>query len=113
MNVATTRAALVRGEAAPDALGDELEDNTTAVEGWEDFPISIIERDSSEFDQASMTWRSVKKLTGRAVGTLPVEIGDRIRDLRDGTIFAVDAFERTSRGLAGRSSVSMKLRRTA
>ena len=113
MNVATTRGALLRGVSSKDALGDEIEDNTAIVAKWGDFPLSIIERDSSEFDQASQTWRSVKKLTGRAAGTLPVDEGDRIKDLRDGVIYAVDSIRVTKRGLAGRSSVTMKLRRTA
>lgn len=113
MNVATTRATLLRGAPGEDALGDEIEDNATAVTGFEDFPISIIERDSRDFDEASQTWRSVKRLVGRAAGNLPAVPGDRIRDNRDGVIYAVGEIERTARGLAGRSSVTMKLRRTA
>lgn len=111
--IATTRAALLRGVAATDALGDEIEDNTATVAGFADFPISITETDSTEFDQASATWRSVTKLVARTAGNVPVDDGDRIRDLRDGAVYAVDGVERTPRGLSGRSSVTMKLRRTA
>lgn len=113
MIVATTRGALLRGVSTTDALGDEIEDNTAAVPKWEDFALSLIERDAREFDEASATWRTIRILVGRVKGTLPVDDGDRIKDLRDGTIYAVDSFKRTARGLSGRSSVTMKLRRTA
>jgi len=110
--VATTRAALLRGSNAPDSLGDETDNNTAPVAGFEDFPISIIERDGTEFDQASATWRSVRKLIGRVPANVPVDEGDRIKDLRDGKIYALDNFRRTARGLSGRSSVTIRLRRT-
>ena len=111
MIVATTRAALLRGSST-DGLGDEVDANTTPVAGFEDFPISIIERDGTEFDQASSTWRSVQKLIGRAAADVPVDEGDRIKDLRDGRIYAVDNARRTPRSISGRSSVTMRLRRT-
>lgn len=109
--VATTRAALLRGTNAPDSLGDES-DATTPVVGFEDFAFSIVEKDATEFDQASSTWRSVQRLIGRAAGDVPADEGDRIKDLRDGRIYAVDNVRRTPRGMSGRSSVTMKLRRT-
>lgn len=111
MIVATTRAALLRGTTTDD-LGDEVDTNAAPVHGFEDFPISIIEKDATEFDQASATWRSVQRLIGRAAADVPVDEGDRIKDLRDGRIYAVDNVRRTPRGLSGRSSVTMKLRRT-
>lgn len=111
MIVATTRAALLRGTTTDD-LGDEV-DTTTIVPGFEDFPVSIIEKDATEFDQASNAWRSVQKLIGRVPANVPVDEGDRIKDLRDGKIYALDNFRRTARGLSGRSSVTMNLRRTS
>lgn len=108
--VATTRAALLRGTTT-DALGDEV-DTTTTVPGFEDFAFSIVEKYATEFDQASNAWRSVQRLIGRAAGNVPADEGDRIKDLRDGRIYAVDNVRRTPRGLSGRSSVTMKLRRT-
>lgn len=110
MIVATTRAALLRG-VTTDSLGDEI-DGDAVVAGFESFPISIIERDAREFDPASNTWRTVRKLVGRTSFRLDPKPGDRIKDLRDGTIYALDEFTRTPRGLSGRSSVSMSLRRT-
>lgn len=112
MIVATTRAALLRGDAAPDSLGDVTEDNATPVAGWDDFAVSIVEKDGHEFDQASNAWRSVQKLTARAAGNVPADEGDRLKDLRSGAIYAVDNVHRTARGMAGRSSVTMKIRRT-
>lgn len=109
--VATTRAALLRGSTT-DGLGDEVDTNATPVPGFEDFAFSIVEKDATEFDQASNTWRSVQRLIGRAAGNVPADEGDRIKDLRDGRIYAVDNVRRTPRGLSGRSSVTMKLRRT-
>ena len=97
---------------APDALGDESDNNGAPVAGFADFAIAIIEKDASEFDQASNAWRTVQRLTGRAAGNVPVDEGDRIKDLRDGRIYAVDNVRRTPRGISGRSSVTMKLRRT-
>ena len=108
--VATTRAALLRGTTTND-LGDEV-DTTTIVPGFEDFPVSIIEKDGHDFDPASNAWRSVQKLIGRAAADVPVDEGDRIKDLRDGKIYALDNFRRTARGLSGRSSVTIRLRRT-
>lgn len=109
--IATTRAALIRDTVIPDQYGDD-EVTPVEVEGFEDFPISIIEEDVDEFDRSSGEWRTVRKLTGRAAGNLPVDDGDRIKDLRDGGFYAVDGFVRTPRSISGRSSVTMQLRRT-
>lgn len=109
--LATTRGALYRG-TTEDEYGDEVDDNTAPVTGFTDFALSIIEREAEEFDRSSGEWRTVRKLIGRVDVDLPVDDGDRIKDLRDGAIYAVDSFTRTPRGLSGRSSVTMKLRRT-
>jgi hypothetical protein len=109
--LATTRGALHRG-SAPDALGDEVDDNATPVEGYEDFPLSLIERDRAEYDPATNTMRVVRELVARVPSSVPVDEGDRIRDLRDSALYAVDGFRRTPRGISGRSSVTMTVRRT-
>lgn len=109
--VATTRGALLRGTTT-DSLGDEVDTNGDPVLGFEDFPVSIVERDGREFDQASGQWRTVRKLVGRVAANVPVDEGDRIKDLRDGAVYAIDGFRRTARGISGRSSVTLRLRRT-
>lgn len=80
---------------------------------WSDFPLSLIERETREQDPASNTWRTVRYFAGRVPADVPVDEGDRIRDNRDGKIYAVDSIRREPRSLSGRSSVSLKLRRTA
>lgn len=110
MIVATTRAALIRGTTT-DALGDEV-DGVAPVTGFDNFAASILEVNRREFDPASNTWRVVRDLVGRVTANLPLEDGDRLRDNRDGTIYAIDGFRRTPRSISGRSSVTLALRRT-
>ncbi len=120
--LATTRGALLRG-TTEDALGDEFDNNTTplivrdekgnVIGDWSDFPLSLIERETREQDPASNTWRTVRYFAGRVPADVPVDEGDRIRDNRDGKIYAVDSIRSEPRSLSGRSSVSLKLRRTA
>lgn len=110
--IATTRGALLRGESV-DEWGDPVAGDAPVVEGFEDFPVSIIEKDESTYDQASNQWRSVTRLVGRAPSNVPVDEGDWIKDLRDGAVYIVDGFRSTPRGLSGRASVTMNLRRTA
>lgn len=111
--LATTRAALIRGGVTEDALGDEIENNATPLVEWSDFPVSIIERDVNEFDDASNTWRTVRRHRARVPGNLPVEYGDRIRDNRDGIVYAIDSIRRAPRSLAGRAYATLMLRRSA
>lgn len=110
--IATTRGVLLRGAVTEDAQGNEIEDNSTAAEVGREFPLSIIERDRVEFDAASNQSRTVRVLVGRVPANVIADEGDRIKDLRDGAIYAVDEFRRTPRGISGRSSVTLKLRRT-
>lgn len=111
MIVATTRAALLRGETT-DALGDEI-DALAVVEGCDDFPVSIIERSRREFDEASNTWRTVRYYAGRCPITVPAKAGDTIRDNRDAKLYVVSEVERMARGLSGRASVTLTMRRTS
>lgn len=111
MIVATTRAALLRGSTT-DALGDEV-DAATVLAGYSDFPISIVEKTRREFDESSNAWRTVRYYAGRTTASIPARAGDRIRDLRDGSIFVVDEVERMARGLSGRSSVTLTMKRTS
>jgi hypothetical protein len=110
--LATTRGALMRGTTTDD-LGDETDDNTTPVEGFDDFPMSLLEHERGEFDPASNAWRTVRELVARVPSNVPVDDGDRIKDLRDDAIYAVDGFRSTPRGLSGRASITMTVRRTS
>lgn len=110
MIVATTRAALLRGTTT-DALGDEIDESAVAP-GFADFPMSIIEREAREYDPDSNTWRTVRKLVGRTSARITPAPGDRVKDLRDGVIYSIGEITRTARGLSGRSSVTMGLKRT-
>lgn len=109
--IATTRGALVRGVTTKDALGDEVESDVV-VPGFESFPFSAIEKTRREFDESSNAWRTVRYFAGRVSSRVPVRAGDRIRDLRDGAIFSIDEAERMPRGLGGRSSVTLTMKRT-
>lgn len=109
--IATTRGALLRG-STKDALGDEI-DGVTVVTGFADFPVSIIEKTRREFDEASNAWRSVRYYFARVSTLVPVEAGDRIRDNTNAEIFAVGEVERMARGLSGRGSVTLTMKRTA
>lgn len=110
--IATTRGALLRGSTTDD-LGDEIDTDDTPVDGFDDFPVSLVEKSRNEFDEASNTWRSVRYFAGRVSSRVPVKSGDRIRDNRDGSLYLVGEVESMARGLSGRSSVTLTLKRTA
>lgn len=110
--IATTRGALIRGAVTEDAAGDEIE-SVAVLAGFEDFPLSLIEKDRREWNPATNTARTVRVYMGRVSSRIPIQTGDRIKDLRTGTIYALDGdFLRTARGLSGRSSVTLKLKIT-
>lgn len=119
--IATTRAALMRG-TSEDALGDEIDalavvatppDELVRGRDLGDFPASIIERSRREFDEASNAWRTVRYYAGRVPSYVPVKAGDRIRDNRDGRIFVVEEGEGMARGISGRASVTLTMKRTS
>lgn len=113
--IATTRAVVLRGALTEDALGDEVEDDSdTAIVGRADgYPLALTAKPSTVLDPSTNEWRSIRKLVGRFSGNVDVIEGDRVKDLRDGAIYAVDEVEDVPRGMAGRSSVTLALRRTA
>lgn len=84
---------------------------SAVVAGADDFPLSLIERETREQDPATNTWRTVRYFAARVPHTIPVQYGDRIRDRRDGKVYAVDSIKSAPRSLAGRSSTTLKLRR--
>ncbi len=119
--IATTRGALLRGSTTDD-LGDDVDDLTVVatpladqMKGRDlaDFPVSIIERTRREFDEASNAWRTIRYYAGRVPSYVPVLAGDRIRDNADARIFIVSEAEAARRGLAGRSTVTLTMKRTA
>ena len=108
--IATTRGALLRG-VTEDALGDEIP-SETPVPGFGNFPLAITDTSGNEFDESSNAWRFVRKYTGRVSSRIPVKAGDRIRDRRDGAIYAVGEVNPTPRSISGRSSVTLTMKRT-
>lgn len=101
-----------RWAGATDASESILETRTLLAD-YSDFPVSIIETSRREYDEASNTWRSVRYYSGRVSSNVPAKAGDRIRDNRDGSIYTVEEVERVPRGLSGRASVTLTMRRTA
>lgn len=118
--IATTRGSLLRGTTRDDLL-DEVDDLVPVAtppdelvrgRSYASFPLSIIERSRHEFDEASNTWRSVRYYAGRCPVYVPVKAGDTIRDA-EGMLYNVTEAERMARGLSGRSSVTLTMRRTS
>lgn len=112
----------MRPAITQDDLGDDVEDLIVPVtppddllqgRSLADFPASIIERSRREFDEASNQWRTVRYYSGRVPTYVPAEAGDTIRDNRDQHLYVVLEGEGMARGLSGRSSVTLTMRRTA
>lgn len=107
--LATTKLAAYR-EVGQSPLGDEVDDNTTPVEGLESFGASLIEKTKRVEDPSTGTWRSIPYLKARLVNpTLDVRMGDRVRDLSTGKLMTVDSIRKVSRSLAGAASLTLDL----
>lgn len=114
--IATTRGDLYRdtdGEPNVDEYGDETDDNADTARIATDFPVSIIERRKNVFDEASNGWRQITYYSIRVHANVNPKAGDRIKDRQTGDFYVVDDERTTSRGLSGRSSVTMNARRAA
>lgn len=111
IGLATTRAALLRGTTT-DALGDEV-DEPTVVRGFGSVPVSLIERSRNVQDPSTGTWRTVAYLVARVPANLPVQDGDRLRDLRTGVIYTFDDSTAIPRGIGGLSSRTLEVRQTS
>lgn len=114
--IATTRGDLYRdsdGQPNVDEYGDETDDNTDTAKVAEDFPVSIIEQRKNVFDQSSNTWREITYYRVRVNANIDPREGDRIKDRRTGDFYVITDERTTSRGLSGRSSVTMNARRAA
>lgn len=105
---ATTRASLLRGSST-DEYGDEVDVNDPVV-GWTTFPASLIEGSRNVQDPSSGTWSVVAITTARVPVKLPVQDGDRLRDLRSGITYAIDDFSAVPHGVAGYATRKMTLR---
>lgn len=107
--LATTKLAVYRA-VTTSPLGDETDDNTTAVVGLEAVKVSLIERTKRVQDPASGLWRSIPYLKARLVNpALDVRKGDRVRDLRTGKLMTVDSLTGTPRSLAGAATLTLDL----
>lgn len=106
---ATTRASIYRGTSET-PLGDNVDDNTTPVLGLEDIRASLIERDRMVMDPATGERRTVRYCVGRLSPDVVVTRGDRIKDNRNGRLYAVDEFTLTSRTIGGSSALVLDLR---
>lgn len=114
--LATTRGDLYRDtDGAPNVneYGDETDDNAETARVAADFPVSIIEARKNVFDEASNGWREVTYYRIRVNGNVEPRAGDRIKDRRTGELYVIESVRTTSRGLSGRSSVTMNARRAA
>lgn len=109
--LATTRGAILRGTTT-DALGDEIDANGgTPLIGFVDMPVGLVETSKDVYVPATGTRRTVRKLIARVDPRyVPLE-GDRLRDNRTGTIYAIDEHVAVPRSLAGQSSLTLDLRK--
>lgn len=106
--LATTRCDILRGSApATNGIGDEVDVDTVAIANKR---ISIIEKKRSTFDTTSQTWRSVAYFAARLDPTVDVRDGDRVKDRRTGTIYAIDQIKRTGSTIAGQRQLLLELR---
>lgn len=119
---ATTRIAVMRGTFADD-FGDELDawdsgavdpaqrpETITPAAG---IAASLVQRTRVVFDPASGEARTVTTHTCRCAALVEVRDGDRIRDLRDGKVYAVDGAVAESRTITGARALEFGVRRTS
>lgn len=126
MFMANTRVSVLRGAAAENDRGDEVDDNGAGaiVAAYADMPAALTERSRNVFDPASGTRRTVRVITCRILPVVahpatgvrtPVvlEDGDRIKDGLTGRVYALNETVTVPRNLAGMSSLTLDLRDTA
>lgn len=110
--LATTRASIFRGITV-NSLGDPADDNVTVIADprLASFPISIIERSARVQDPASGIWRTIIYKVGRPTNpSLDIRNGDRLKDLRTGTIYTIDDITVTPRTISGGRTLVLALR---
>lgn len=106
--LATTRCDILRGSApATNGIGDEVDVDAVTIA---DKRISIIERSRNVQDTTTQTWRAVAYFAARLDPDVAVQDGDRIKDRRTGTIYAIDKIKRTESTIAGQRQLLLELR---
>jgi hypothetical protein len=85
--LATCRASIFRGTTPDPDYGNPVPNNTVAL--YTDVLASIEERGSRVWDPATQTPRVVRMVTGTVPSTTDILTGDRIRDDRNGVLYAV------------------------
>lgn len=86
---ATTRVDVLRDADTTDRDGYGDETETDGPPLYEGIPASIIEQTQRTPDATAGALVPVTATTGRVGGELDVRVGDRLRDLADGRIYAV------------------------
>lgn len=109
--VATTRGSVMRATTTDaGSHGDTLDDNAAAaVVGMTDAPISLIEASKNVQDPDTHTWRTVRYLECLVPPRWVLQLGDRIRDDRTGTIYVITSATRVPRTLAGQAGHKLEL----
>lgn len=110
--LATTRVSILRGETQ-NTVGDPIDDNRfpdAVVPGLGDLPASLIEKSRKVYDFASQEQRTVRWVVGRLTPGTDIRDGDRVRDNRTGTIYALDEITRKPRSISGQSDLILDLR---
>lgn len=106
--LATTRIAVYR-ETTVNAMRDEVDDDSTPVEGLESVPVSLIPRTKRVQDPASGVWRTLDYYKCRVINPRhDIREGDRVVD-SDGNLMTVDSLTRTPRSLAGSATLTLDL----
>jgi hypothetical protein len=68
-------------------------------------PISLIERSKNVQDPDTHTWRTIRYLEASCRRHGCLQRGDRIRDDRTGTMYAISSATRVPRSLAGQRAI--------
>lgn len=114
MYLATTRGSVMRATTSDvGGHGDTLDSNLVPVAGLSDAPISLVERSKGVQDPDTHTWRTIRYLECQVPPAWVLQQGDRIRDDRTGTVYAIASATRVPRSLAGQSSHRLELSLTS
>lgn len=109
--MANTQVNVFRGTLTTD-LGEVADDNgATDSPTYAAIPFALTEKRRRIYDPASGEQRTIRWSVGRAQDpSLDIKRDDRIVDLTDGRIYAVDSTTRLARNGAGAQSLILDLR---